>query len=72
MDSGFSGEKFCISTERQVAAHTLGIDTMADHDVQERGVVVSSYGHFDESSRMEVGYDALMHVLVPSGVELKP
>ena len=71
--NGFrAGEDVVMDAQQQVAAHALGIDTMAAHGVQGRGVLVNLYRHFGESPRMEVGYDALMRVLDADGVEVEP
>ena len=61
-----------MDAQQQVAAHALGIDTMAAHGVQGRGVLVKLYRHFNFSPRMEVGFDALMRVLDADGVEVEP
>jgi kynurenine formamidase len=71
--NGFrAGDDVVMDARQQVAAHALGIDTMAAHGVQGRGVLVNLYRHYGESPRTEVGYDALMRVLNADGVEVEP
>lgn len=55
---------------QQVAVHALGIDTMAAHGVQGRGVLVNLYGHFGDSPRPEIGYGALICVLDADEIEV--
>lgn len=68
--NGFrADEDVIMDAGQQVAANALGIDTMAAHGVQGRGVLVNLFRHFGESPRKEVGYYDLMHVLDADGVE---
>ena len=67
--NGFrAGHDVVMDDKQEVAAHALGIDNMAAHGVQGRGVMVNLYRHFGESPRKEVGYDDLMRVLDADGV----
>lgn len=62
--NGFRAEEDVVmDAEQTVAANALGIDTMAAHGVQGRGVLVNLNRHFGELPRKEVGYDELMRVL---------
>lgn len=71
--NGFrAGEDVAMGARQQVAANALGIDTMASHGVQGRGVLVNLHRHFGELPRTEVGYDKLMEVLDADGVVIEP
>lgn len=52
----------------ETAAKLLGIENMAVHGVQGRGVMVDLYSHFGEFPRKEVGYENLMFVMEQQGV----
>jgi kynurenine formamidase len=55
-----------------VGAHSLGIENMAAHGVQGRGVLVDLYSHFGEFPRKLVGYDDLMGVMEKDNVAVEP
>ena len=52
----------CRRNARTTAAHALGIENMAEHCVQGRGVMIDLHAHFGRA-RVAVGYDQLMRVL---------
>jgi len=54
----------------EVGAWSLGIENMARHCVQGRGVLLHMKRHFGEASR-PVGYDDLMRLLEADGVEVE-
>jgi kynurenine formamidase len=71
--NGFrAGEDIKMDDDHAVLAHALGIENMAAHGVQGRGVMVDLYSHFGETPRKEVGYDDLMKVMEEDGVEVEP
>jgi len=52
------------------AAHALGIENLAAHGVQGRGVMLDLHRHFGDGQRF-VGYDDLMRVLEADGVDIE-
>jgi kynurenine formamidase len=71
--NGFrAGEHITRDDEHVIAAKALGIEHMAAHGVQGRGVLVDLHSHFGESPRKLVGYDDLMRVMKTDGVEVEP
>ena len=67
--NGFrAGDDVVMNDQKEVAANALGIDKMASHGVQGRGVMVNLHRHFGESPRKEVGFDELMRVMDKDGV----
>ena len=58
--------------DETTAAGALGIENMAAHGVQGRGVLVDLYSRFGEFPRKEVGYEDLMCVMEEDGVEVEP
>jgi kynurenine formamidase len=70
--NGFrAGEHVVSSPDQPTAAHALGIEGMAAHGVQGRGVLVDLFSHYG-TSRHEVGYDDLMLVLDRDQIVLEP
>ena len=62
--NGFrAGEHITIDKESHTSARALGIENMAAHGVQGRGVMVDLYSYFGEHPRREVGYEDLMHII---------
>ena len=53
------------------AAHALGIEQLAAHGVQGRGVLIDLERHVGRA-RQAVGYDALMRLMEADGVEVEP
>ncbi len=54
----------------EVGTHHLGIEHMARHCVQGRGVMIDLHAHFGREHRA-VGYDDLMRVMEADGVEVE-
>ena len=63
-----AGEHICLDEDSNSSARKLGIEHMAAHGVQGRGVMVDLYSYFGEHPRREVGYDDLMHVMDKEGI----
>ena len=69
--NGFRPQKEILHTQDQtVSARALGIENMASHGVQGRGVMVNLFRHFGETPRKEVGYDELMRILEADKIEI--
>ena len=64
------GEHVTVNTDQSVSANALGIENMAAHGVQGRGVLIDLFSHFGEFPRKEVGYDDLMRVMEADGVDV--
>lgn len=56
---------------REASAGPLGIERMAAHGVQGRGVLVDLFSEFGEFPRKEVGYDDLMRIMEKDRVEVE-
>lgn len=70
--NGFrAGEHVIMDAQQNVAAKALGIEHMATHGVQGRGVLVDLYSHFGVVPRKEVGYNDLMRILEQDSVEIE-
>lgn len=62
--NGFrAADDISINQNRQTKANALGIEKMACHGVQGRGVLVDLHSTFGDFPRKEVGYDDLMRIL---------
>lgn len=57
------GEDVIMDENHNTNAKALGIEQMAFHGVQGRGVMVDLYSEFGEFPRKEVGYDNLMRIM---------
>ena len=66
-----AGEDVIIDEDQNTAAKALGVENMAAHGVQGRGVLIDLFSHFGETPRMEVGYDDLMSIIEKDGVEVE-
>jgi kynurenine formamidase len=55
----------------ETKAKALGIEHMAEHGVQGRGVLVDLFSEFGEFPRKEVGYDELMRIMEKNQVEVE-
>ena len=55
----------------QPVADALGIERLAEHGVQGRGVLIDLAHHLGRR-RQAVGYDALMRILEADGIEIEP
>ena len=70
--NGFAaGKDISMSDDQDICANALGIENMAAHGVQGRGVMVDLFSHFGEFPRKEVGYDDLMRILESDGIEIE-
>ena len=70
--NGFrAGEDVSMNEQHETKAHALGIEHMAAHGVQGRGVMVDLHSAFGDFPRAEVGYDDLMRVMEKDGVEVE-
>lgn len=70
--NGFkAGEHVTIDDEKNTSAKALGIENMAEHGVQGRGVLVDLFSEFGEFPRKEVGYDDLMRIMEKDKVEVE-
>ena len=66
-----AGEDVTLEEDQTTAAKALGIENMAAHGVQGRGVLVDLFSHFGETPRKEVGYDDLMRVMEKDGIDVE-
>ena len=70
--NGFAaGKDIVLSDDLSVGAAALGIEQMAAHGVQGRGVLVDLFSHCGAFPRKKVGYDDLMHFLETDGVAVE-
>ena len=67
-DAGITGPIKLESTSRALA---LGIERMAEHGVQGRGVMIDLRAHFGDERKL-VGYDELMRVMAADRTEVEP
>lgn len=65
------GKDVVMDAEHTTAAKSLGIENMAAHGVQGRGVLVDLFSEFGEFPRKEVNYDDLMRVMEKDKVEIE-
>lgn len=66
------GEDVVMDPETyETKAKMLGIEQMALHGVQGRGVLVNLYSEYGEFPRKEVGYDDLMRIMEKDKVEVE-
>ena len=63
-----AGTDVVMDDQHCVSAGALGIENMASHGVQGRGVMVDLHTTFGDFPRREVGYDDLMRVMDADGV----
>lgn len=70
--NGFkAGDDITIDENQNTSAKALGIEHMAEHGVQGRGVMVDLFSEFGEFPRKEVGYDDLMRIMEKDNVEVQ-
>lgn len=69
--NGFRAGEDVIMNDDETSAKALGIEKMAAHGVQGRGVMVDLFSEFGEMPRKEVGYDDLMRVMEKDNVEVE-
>jgi len=62
--NGFrAGEDVVMKDDRETSAKCLGVENMAVHGVQGRGVLIDLYSEFGEFPRKEVRFDDLMRIM---------
>lgn len=70
--NGFkAGEDVLMKDNNHTKADSLGIENMAYHGVQTRGVLVDLFSKYGEFPRKEVGYDDFMYLLDEQHVEVE-
>jgi kynurenine formamidase len=70
--NGFrAGEDVVLNENNTSAARALGIENMAVHGVQGRGVLVDLFSAYGEFPRKEVGYEDLMRIMEKNKVEVE-
>lgn len=69
--NGFRAGEDVIMNDDETSAKALGIEKMAAHGVQGRGVMVDLFSEFGEMPRKEVGYDDLMRMMEKDNVEVE-
>ena len=67
-----AGTDLELGTDNTSKAHALGIEHMAEHGVQGRGVLVDLFSEYGEFPRKEVGYDDLMRVMDKGSITVEP
>ncbi len=66
-----AGKDVVMDEEQNTSAQALGIENMAEHGVQGRGVLVDLFSEYGDFPRKEVGYDDLMRVMEKDRVEIE-
>lgn len=70
--NGFAVDKDVVMDENQSTnARALGIENMAYHGVQGRGVLIDLYSEFGNFPRKEIGYEELMKVMDKQNVVIE-
>ena len=69
--NGFRVDDLELRADGSSHAHRLGVEHMAEHGVQGRGVLVDLFSHCGESPRKEVGYDELMRIMDADGISVE-
>jgi kynurenine formamidase len=70
--NGFrAGEDVVLNEDHTSCAKALGIENMAVHGVQGRGVLVDLFSEYGAFPRKEVGYDDLMRIMKKDKVEVE-
>lgn len=70
--NGFrAGEHLELRADGTSKAHRLGVEHMAAHGVQGRGVLVDLFSHCGTTPREEVGYERLMRIMEADAVEVE-
>lgn len=71
--NGYSADEHVVRKENgESYAHALGIEHMAFHGVQGRGVLVDLHSRFGDFPRAEVGYAALKQLMDEQDVLVEP
>ena len=66
-----ANEHITKDTNQNVSAHSLGIENMAKHGVQGRGVMVDLHSSYGDFPRKVVGYDDLMYLMQQQRAEIE-
>jgi|SRR5690625_56127 len=66
-----AGEDVTMDESHTTKARALGVEHMAVHGVQGRGVLVDLFSEYGEFPRKEVGYDDLMKVMEKQKAEIE-
>ncbi len=66
-----AGKDVSMAEGQEVHAHALGIENMASHGVQGRGVLINLHSHYGEFPRREVDYNDLMRVMEIDNIEVE-
>jgi kynurenine formamidase len=66
------GKDVVMDENHNTSAKALGIEHMAFHGVQGRGVLVDLYSEYGEFPRKEVGYDDLMRIMDKKNIVVEP
>lgn len=61
--NGFQAGEDITMVDKETSAEALGVENMAEHGVQGRGVLVDLFSEYGEFPRKEVGYDDLMYIM---------
>jgi len=64
-------EDVLIDNEQNTSANALGIENMAEHGVQGRGVLVDLFTEYGEFPRKELGYDEFMRLMKQQKVSVE-
>jgi len=71
----FNGYKakndFKLHTDKTVKASSLGVENMAQHCIQGRGVLLNLVKHFGRSRTKVIGYDELMKAIDEDSIEIE-
>lgn len=71
--NGFrAGEDVTMNDRQETAAKALGVEKMAEHGVQGRGVLVDLFTTYGETPRKEVGYDDLRRIMERDQIVVEP
>jgi kynurenine formamidase len=71
--NGFSADEYLVqNVNGESYAYALGIEHMAFHGVQGRGVLVDLHSRFSDFPRAEVGYAALKQLMDEQAVAVEP
>lgn len=66
-----AGKDVTMDDNQNTSANALGIENMAEHGVQGRGVLVNLFSEYGEFPRKEVGYDDLMYIMEKGNLEIE-
>lgn len=67
-----AGADVIMHPDQSTSADSLGIENMATHGVQGRGVMVDLFNRFGENPRKEVGHRQLMEIMEEDNIAVEP